>query len=64
MPDFLGMYRKNNVPHWQRVHQTHDGLRQWQKVRSNGGSAFGQESSCSGIDQTAESLGQDGRVYA
>ena len=26
-----GLYRRNNVPHWQRVHQTHDGLRQWQK---------------------------------
>ncbi|KAH9837420.1 Isocitrate lyase [Teratosphaeria destructans] len=28
---FPGLYRKNNVPHWQRVHQAHDGLRQWQK---------------------------------
>ncbi|CAD0091121.1 unnamed protein product, partial [Aureobasidium mustum] len=26
-----GLYRRNNVPHWQRMHQTHDGLRQWQK---------------------------------
>lgn len=26
-----GLHRRNNVPHWQRVHQTHDGLRQWQK---------------------------------
>lgn len=31
-PTFPGMYRQNNVPHWQRMHQTHDGLRQWEKV--------------------------------
>ncbi|KAF2454054.1 hypothetical protein BDY21DRAFT_353920 [Lineolata rhizophorae] len=24
-------YRENNVPKWQRIHQTHDGLRQWEK---------------------------------
>ena len=27
------MYRQNNVPAWQRLHQTHDGVRQWNKVR-------------------------------
>jgi hypothetical protein len=32
MPNFPGLYRKNNVPAWQKLHQTHDGLRQWQKV--------------------------------
>jgi hypothetical protein len=26
-----GLHRRNNVPQWQRMHQTHDGLRQWQK---------------------------------
>ncbi|KAM0695758.1 hypothetical protein Q7P36_004240 [Cladosporium allicinum] len=31
MPNFPGLYRKNNVPAWQKLHQTHDGLRQWQK---------------------------------
>ncbi|GAB7359649.1 hypothetical protein MBLNU230_g6828t1 [Neophaeotheca triangularis] len=29
--EFPGLYRKNTVPAWQRIHQTHDGLRQWQK---------------------------------
>ncbi|KAK1078093.1 hypothetical protein LTR33_007532 [Friedmanniomyces endolithicus] len=30
---FPGLNRANNVPHWQRLHQSHeDGLRQWQKV--------------------------------
>jgi len=24
--------RVNRVPQWQKLHQTHDGLRQWQKV--------------------------------
>ncbi|QIW95612.1 hypothetical protein AMS68_001130 [Peltaster fructicola] len=28
---FPGLYRKNNVPHWQRLHQSNDGLRQWQR---------------------------------
>ncbi|KAK5108468.1 hypothetical protein LTR62_008286 [Meristemomyces frigidus] len=29
---FPGLYRANNVPHWQRVHQNHaDGVRQWNK---------------------------------
>ncbi|KAK4889811.1 hypothetical protein LTR17_007945 [Elasticomyces elasticus] len=29
---FPGLNRANNVPHWQRLHQSHeDGLRQWQK---------------------------------
>ncbi|KAK5008278.1 hypothetical protein LTR28_004206 [Elasticomyces elasticus] len=28
---FPGLYRANNVPKWQRIHQTHDGLRQWEK---------------------------------
>jgi len=27
-----GLYRRNNVPDWQRLHQRHDGLRQWDKV--------------------------------
>ncbi|KAF7189576.1 hypothetical protein HII31_09216 [Pseudocercospora fuligena] len=31
MPSFPGLYRKNNVPAWQRLHQTHDGVRQWDK---------------------------------
>ncbi|KAM3416431.1 hypothetical protein BST61_g8026 [Cercospora zeina] len=31
MPQFPGMYRKNNVPAWQRLHQAHDGVRQWNK---------------------------------
>ncbi|GAB7328173.1 hypothetical protein MBLNU13_g00200t1 [Cladosporium sp. NU13] len=31
MPNFPGLHRKNNVPAWQRLHQNHDGLRQWQK---------------------------------
>ena len=30
---FPGLNRPNNVPHWQRLHQTHDGVRQWNKVR-------------------------------
>ncbi|KXS98776.1 hypothetical protein AC578_9044 [Pseudocercospora eumusae] len=30
-PNFPGLYRKNNVPAWQRLHQTHDGVRQWDK---------------------------------
>jgi hypothetical protein len=30
--NFPGLYRQNNVPKWQQIHQTHDGLRQWQKV--------------------------------
>ncbi|GAB1729911.1 hypothetical protein NU195Hw_g3259t1 [Hortaea werneckii] len=31
-PQFPGLYRKNNVPAWQRLHQNHhDGLRQWDK---------------------------------
>jgi hypothetical protein len=34
MPNFPGLHRKNNVPAWQRLHQNHDGLRQWQKVGS------------------------------
>lgn len=34
MPNFPGLHRKNNVPAWQRLHQNHDGLRQWQKVRT------------------------------
>lgn len=25
--------RENRVPHWQREHQKHDGLRTWEKVR-------------------------------
>ena len=32
MPKFPGLFRKNNVPEWQRLHQNHDGLRQWEKV--------------------------------
>ena len=36
MPTFPGMYRRNNVPHWQRLHQEHDGIRQWNKVRLDG----------------------------
>ena len=35
MPSFPGLNRANNVPAWQRLHQNHDGLRQWQKVRYN-----------------------------
>ena len=35
MPNFPGLHRKNNVPAWQRLHQNHDGLRQWQKVGSH-----------------------------
>ncbi|KAK5112998.1 hypothetical protein LTR85_011020 [Meristemomyces frigidus] len=31
MPAFPGLYRPNHVPKWQRLHQTEDGLRQWQK---------------------------------
>jgi len=31
MPNFPGLYRANHVPKWQRLHQTEDGLRQWQK---------------------------------
>ncbi|KAK4542491.1 hypothetical protein LTR36_006743 [Oleoguttula mirabilis] len=31
MPQFPGLYRANHVPKWQRLHQTEDGLRQWQK---------------------------------
>ncbi|KAK8205035.1 hypothetical protein IWZ01DRAFT_485834 [Phyllosticta capitalensis] len=27
------VFRQNNVPHYQRLFQKHDGLRQWQKVR-------------------------------
>lgn len=35
-PQFPGLYRKNNVPAWQRLHQNHhDGLRQWDKVRDH-----------------------------
>ncbi|EME45851.1 hypothetical protein DOTSEDRAFT_23824 [Dothistroma septosporum NZE10] len=30
-PSFPGLYRKNNVPVWQRMHQNHDGVRQWDK---------------------------------
>lgn len=30
---FPGLYRRNNVAAWQRLHQQHDGLRSWQKVR-------------------------------
>jgi len=37
MPKFPGLLRKNNVPEWQRLHQNHDGLRQWQKVRTRWG---------------------------
>ncbi|KAM0712090.1 hypothetical protein Q7P37_011184 [Cladosporium fusiforme] len=29
--NFPGLYRANRVPAWQKLHQTHDGLRQWQK---------------------------------
>ncbi|KAJ6261362.1 hypothetical protein TWF696_003921 [Orbilia brochopaga] len=25
------VYRQNNVPEWQRLHQRHDGLRTWVK---------------------------------
>ncbi|KAK3051581.1 hypothetical protein LTR09_007236 [Extremus antarcticus] len=31
MPQFPGLYRQNNVPKWQKIHQAHDGLRQWDK---------------------------------
>ncbi|KAF2201155.1 hypothetical protein GQ43DRAFT_480940 [Delitschia confertaspora ATCC 74209] len=31
MAGFLN--RQNNVPHYQKLHQTHDGLRTWQKAR-------------------------------
>ncbi|EMF13288.1 uncharacterized protein SEPMUDRAFT_148638 [Sphaerulina musiva SO2202] len=31
MPQFPGMYRQNNVPAWQRLHQAHDGVRTWNK---------------------------------
>ncbi|KAL1311590.1 hypothetical protein AAFC00_001706 [Neodothiora populina] len=26
-----GLFRRNNVPAWQRLHQAHDGVRQWNK---------------------------------
>jgi len=29
--NFPGVYRQNNVPAWQRLHQQHDGIRQWNK---------------------------------
>lgn len=29
---FRWVYRENRVPHYQRLFQKHDGLRQWQKV--------------------------------
>ncbi|PNS17989.1 hypothetical protein CAC42_3948 [Sphaceloma murrayae] len=28
---FPGLNRRNNVPDWQRLHQNHDGVRQWNK---------------------------------
>nr|POF22279.1 hypothetical protein CFP56_36364 [Quercus suber] len=28
---FPGLHKKNTVPWWQRLHQNHDGLRQWDK---------------------------------
>jgi hypothetical protein len=28
------VFRENNVPHYQREFQKHDGLRTWEKVRS------------------------------
>ncbi|OQN95901.1 hypothetical protein B0A48_17738 [Cryoendolithus antarcticus] len=31
MPAFPGLNRVNNVPAWQRLHQNHDGVRQWNK---------------------------------
>lgn len=31
--NFPGLNARNDVPKWQRLHQTHDGLRQWEKVR-------------------------------
>ncbi|KAH7081350.1 hypothetical protein BKA63DRAFT_561896 [Paraphoma chrysanthemicola] len=27
------VFRENRVTHYQRVHQTHDGLRTWEKAR-------------------------------
>ncbi|EGP88951.1 unnamed protein product [Zymoseptoria tritici ST99CH_1A5] len=30
-PKFPGLYRRNNVPDWQKLHQAHDGVRQWDK---------------------------------
>ena len=42
MPTFPGMYRANNVPKWQRLHQNHeDGLRQWDKVSNIIGKIMG-----------------------
>ncbi|KAF2725363.1 hypothetical protein K431DRAFT_300249 [Polychaeton citri CBS 116435] len=29
--NFPGLYRANHVPFWQRLHQNHDGVRQWDK---------------------------------
>ncbi|KAF2482688.1 hypothetical protein BDY17DRAFT_251461 [Neohortaea acidophila] len=29
--NFPGLNARNDVPKWQRLHQTHDGLRQWEK---------------------------------
>lgn len=31
-PNAPGLYRRNNVPSWQRLHQAHDGVRSWNKV--------------------------------
>ena len=47
MPKFPGLFRKNNVPEWQRLHQNHDGLRQWEKV-------------CIPSDPEVETAGQSG----
>lgn len=41
--NFPGLYRQNKVPAWQRLHQNHDGLRQWQKVGQHTAHSGGRE---------------------
>lgn len=43
------IYRENNVPHYQKLFQKHDGKRLWMKVR--------------GIHRSAESLAPEARVW-
>jgi hypothetical protein len=41
LPSFPGLNKANTVPHWQRLHQAHDGVRQWDKVCRETTTIFG-----------------------
>lgn len=56
-PGFPGLNRPNNVPHWQRLHQTHDGVRQWNKVRQD--AEAGRREAKGGSDKEEEETNQE-----